>query len=95
MLKRTHAKKLQTPSSKHGTDISDFLSSPFEIISSNNLECSGHEEILNSSASKIEELLSASLQLKEGKLNVSNLSRFLYTEKQMRKETKMVVKKNK
>ena len=61
VLKRTHAKKLQTPLSKRGTGISDFLSSRFEIISSNNLECSGHEEILKSSTSEIEELFSASL----------------------------------
>ena len=93
MLKRTHAKKLQTPSSKRGTDISDFLSSPFETTSSENLECSEHEEILNSSTSEIEELLSTSLQLEESKLNVSNLSRSLYTEKQLCKETKMEVKK--
>ena len=75
----------------HG--ISDFLSFRSEIISSNNFECSGHEEILNSSTSEIEELLSTSLQLEESKLNVSNLSRSLYTEKQLCKETKMEVKK--
>ena len=80
---------------KRGTGISDFLSSRFEIISSssNNSECSGHEEILNSSTSETEELLSNSLQLEESKLNVSNLSSSLYTEKQMCKETKMEVKK--
>ena len=61
--------------------------------SSSNLEYSGHEEVLNSSTSEIEELLSNSLQLEESRLNVSNLSRSLYTEKQMCKETKMEVKK--
>ena len=60
--------------------------------SSSNLECSGHE-VLNSSTSEIEELLSNSLQLEESRLNVSNLSRSLYTEKQMCKETKIEVKK--
>ena len=97
LLKKTHAKKLQTPLTKRGTGISDFLSSRFEIMSSSssssNLECSGHEEVLNSSTSEIEELLSNSLQLEESRLNVSNLSRSLYTEKQMCKETKMEVKK--
>ena len=95
VLKKTHAKKLQTPLTKHGSGISDFLSSRFEIMSSSssNLECSGHEEVLNSSTSEIEELLSNSLQLEESRLNVSNLSRSLYTEKQMCKETKMEVKK--
>ena len=81
MLKKTHAKKLQTPLSKRGTGISDFLSSRFEIISSShNLEYSGHEELLNSLTSKIEQLLSTSLQLEESKLNVSSMSRPLYTE---------------
>ena len=95
VLKKIHAKKLQTSLSKRGTDVSDFFSSRFEIISSssNNLECSGHEEILNSSTSKTEELLPISLQLEEIKLNVSSLSRSLYTEKKMCKETRMVVKK--
>ena len=100
VLKKTHAKKLQTPLTKHGTGISDFLSFRFETTSSSsssssssNLECSGHEEVLNSSTSEIEELLSNSLQLEESRLNVSNLSRSLYTEKQMCKETKMEVKK--
>ena len=95
VLKKTHAKKLQTPLTKRGTGISDFLSSRFETMSSSssNLECSGHEEVLNSSTSEIEELLSNSLQLEESRLNVSNLSRSLYTEKQMCKETKMEVKK--
>ena len=95
LLKKTHAKKLQTPLTKRGTGISDFLSSRFEIMSSSstNLECSGHEEVVNSSTSEIEELLSNSLQLEESRLNVSNLSRSIYTEKQMCKETKMEVKK--
>ena len=96
VLKKIHAKKLQTSLSKRGTGVSDFFSSRFEIISSsssNNLEYSGHEEILNSSTSKTEELLPTSLQLEEIKLNVSSLSRSLYTEKQMCKETRMVVKK--
>ena len=85
LLKKTHAKKLQTPLIKCGSGISDFLSSLFEIMSSSssNLEYSGHEEVLNSSTSEIEELLSNSLQLEESKLNVSNLSSSLYTEKQM------------
>ena len=85
LLKKTHTKKLQTPLTKRGTGISDFLSSRFETMSSSssNLECSGHEEVLNSSTSEIEELLSNSLQLEESKLNVSNLSSSLYTEKQM------------
>ena len=98
LLKKTHAKKLQTPLTKRGTGISDFLSSRFEIMSSSsssssNLECSGHEEVLNSSTSEIEELLFNSLQLEESRLNVSNLSRSLYTKKQMCKETKMEFKK--
>ena len=95
VLKKTHAKKLQTPLTKCGTGISDLLSSQFEIISSscNNLECSEQEEMLNSSTSETEELLSNSLQLEESKLNVSNLSRSLYTEKQICKETKVEVKK--
>ena len=85
VLKTTHAKQLQTPLTKRGTGISDFISSRFETMSSSssNLECSGHEEVLNSSTSEIEELLSNSLQLEESKLNVSNLSSSLYTEKQM------------
>ena len=49
--------------------------------------------MLNSSTSETEELLSNSLQLEESKLNVSNLSRSLYTEKQICKETKVEVKK--
>ena len=95
VLKKIDAKKLQTSLSKRGTGVTDFFSSRFEIISSssNNLECSGHEEILNSSTSKTEELLPTSLQLEEIKLNVSSLSRSLYIEKQMCKETRMVVKK--
>ena len=93
VLIRTHAKKLQTLLSKRGTDMSDFLSSQFGITSSNNLECSGHEEILNSSTSEAEELLSAFFSFEESKLNVSNLSRSLFTEKQLCKETKMEVKK--
>ena len=93
MLIRTHAKKLQTLLSKRGTDMSDFLSSQFGITSSNNLECSGHEEILNSSTSEAEELLSVFFSFEESKLNVSNLSRSLFTEKQLCKETKMEVKK--
>ena len=42
MLKKAHAKKLQFPLTKRGTDISDFFSSRFEIMSSSssNLECS-------------------------------------------------------
>ena len=84
---------MQTPLSKRGTGISDFLSSRFEIIPSNNFECSGHEEILNSSTSEIEEILSTSLQLEESELNVSNPSRSLYSEKQLSKETKMEVRK--
>ena len=49
--------------------------------------------MLNSSTSETEELLSNSLQLEESKLNVSNLSRSLYTEKQICRETKVEVKK--
>ena len=49
--------------------------------------------MLNFSTSETEELLSNSLQLEESKLNVGNLSRSLYTEKQICKETKVEVKK--
>ena len=94
LLKKTHAKKLQTPLTKRGTGISDFLSSRFEIMSSSsNLECSGHEEVLNSSTSEIEELLSNSLQLEESRLNVSNLSRSLYTENKCVRKLKWRLKK--
>ena len=93
VLIRTHAKKLYALLSKRGTDMSDFLSSQFGITSSNNLECSEHEEILNSSTSEAEELLSVFFSFEESKLNVSNLSRSLFTETQLCKETEMEVKK--